>query len=59
MGRLDGLTDGQGGDFMHPRNFSGSIKSITMIAEQYLKHQHITINQSLSESDALNSFESQ
>jgi len=32
MGRTDGLTDwrtdGQGGDYMLPRNFSGSIKII-------------------------------
>ena len=27
MGRTDGLTDGQGGDYMLPRNFSGSIKT--------------------------------
>ena len=26
MGRTDGRTDGQGGDYMLPRNFSGSIK---------------------------------
>jgi len=25
MGRTDGLTDGQGGDYMLHRNFSGSI----------------------------------
>jgi len=28
MGRTDGRTDGQGDDYMLPRNFSGSIKII-------------------------------
>jgi len=28
MGRTDGLTDGQGGDYMLSRNFSWSIKKV-------------------------------
>jgi len=31
MGRTDGQTDGQGGDYMLPRNFSGSIKSVAIL----------------------------
>jgi len=34
-GRTDGRTDGQGGDYMLPRNFSGSIKINIQIEQPY------------------------
>jgi len=37
MGRTDGLTDGQGGDYMLPRNFSGSIKRVISRREDNLR----------------------
>jgi len=45
MGRTDGRTDGQGGDYMLPRNFSGSIKTLVLVVarirwEMACRHAH-------------------
>ena len=45
MGRTDGLTDGQSGDYMLPRNFSGSIINDVIICEENLNTQKYAINQ--------------
>jgi len=47
MARTDGRTDGQGGDYMLPRNFSGSIKikpglyyQLLTVDVSYMFHVH-------------------
>jgi len=45
MGRTDGLTDGQGGDYMLPRNFSGSIKIVSVTLSQRLTHAICSLSQ--------------